>query len=88
MLSDTKAPEELAWLLVVTSNVTMLAQVFGCQSESTNVVVAYIGKASNKPEFMSLLATTIVDMDCCYIIDWEEWHEAIDDGCLCAVAKP
>ena len=73
--------------MAVTSNVIMPAQVFRCLMESTCVVDAYTSKASDKPEFMSLLGTTIADMDCFYIIDWEEWYEAIDDGCLCTVAK-
>ena len=36
---------------------------------------------------MNLLGTTIASMDCFNIIDGEEWCEAIDHGCLCAVAK-
>ena len=35
---------------------------------------------------MNLLGSTIVDMGCFNIIDGEEWCEAIDHGCLCAVA--
>ena len=85
--SDTRAPEESAWLLADTSNVIMPAQVLRCVAESTCVVVAYTSKASDKPEFMSLLGTTIADMDCFCIIDWQEWYEAIDHGCLCAVAN-
>ena len=87
MPSDNRAPEESAWLLAVASNVIMRAQVFRGLIESTCVVVAYAGKASNKPQFMSLLGTTIADMDCFYIIGWVEWIKAIDDGCLCAVAN-
>ena len=55
--------------------------------ESKCVVVACTSKASDKLEIMSLLGTTITDMDSFYILDWEEWYEAIGDGCLCAVAK-
>ena len=36
---------------------------------------------------MSLVGTTSADIDRFYIIDCEEWYEAINDGCMCALAK-
>ena len=36
---------------------------------------------------MSILGTTIANMDCFYIVDRQEWFKVIDDGCLCEVAK-
>ena len=65
----------------------MPSQVFRCPAESTCVVVAHTSKNADKLDFMSLLGTTIADMDGFYFIDWEEWFEAIDDGYLCVVAK-
>ena len=65
----------------------MPCHLFRCLTESTCVVVAYTGKYANKPEFMSQLGTTIPDMDCFYIVDWQEWFHCIDEGCLCEVAK-
>ena len=85
--SDTRAPEESAWILAVTSNVTMPYHLFKCLTESTCVVVAYTGKYADKPEFMSQLGTTTADMDCFYIVDWQGWFHCIDEGCLCEVAK-
>ena len=87
MPSDTRAPEESAWILAVTSNVTMPCHLFRCLTESTCVVVAYTGKYADKPEFMSQLGTTIADVDCFCIVDWQEWFHCIDEGCLCEVAK-
>ena len=50
-------------------------------------MVAYTGKYTDKPEFMRQLGITIADMDCSYIVDWQEWFHCIDEGCLCEVAK-
>ena len=51
--SDTRPLEECAWILAVTSNVTMPCHLFRCLTESTYVVVAYTSKYADKPEFMS-----------------------------------
>ena len=83
--SDTRAREESAWILAVTSNVTMPCHLFRCLTESTCVVVTYNGKYADKLEFMSQLGTTIADMDCClYCI---LLFYCIDEGCLCELAK-
>ena len=87
MPTDTRAPEESAWILAVTSNVMMPCHLFRCLTESTSVVVPYTGKYADKPEFMSQLGTTITQMDCFYIVDWRELFHCIDEGCLCEVAK-
>ena len=87
MPSDTQAPEESASFSAVTSNVTMPCHLFRCLTESTCVAVAYTAKYADKPEFMSQLGTTIANMDCFSIVDWQEWFHCIDEGCLCEVAK-
>ena len=50
-------------------------------------MVTYSGKYADKPKFMSQLGTTIADMDCFYIVDWQEWFHCIDEECLYEVAK-
>ena len=67
--SDTRAPEETAWILAFISNVSMPGHLCRCLTESTCDVVVYTGKYADKPEFMSLLGTTIADIDCFYIVD-------------------
>ena len=33
-----------------------------------------------------MLGTTVADMGCFYIVDWQEGFKASDDGCSCEVA--
>ena len=73
--------------MAVTSNVPMRCHLFRCLTESTCVVVAYTSKYADKSEFMSQLWTTMADMDCLNIVDWQLWFHCIDEGGLCEVAK-
>ena len=85
--SDKRAPEESAWVVVVTCSPILPVQVFRNLTESTCVVVGYTGKSAEKADFIRTLATTIANMECLYIVDWEEWFVNTDEGPLCAVVK-